>query len=105
MKYNLNTPEDEKGPKKKTFQSLKTLIWQMVEEKKLLLIAFIAMIVAAIFSLLGPVIIGHTVDNYVQTKQYHGVLVFSGILLIMYLISMVAGYLQAKLMGTVGQQM
>jgi ATP-binding cassette subfamily B protein len=105
MKYNLNTPEEENGPKKKTFQSLKTLIWQMVEEKRLLLIAFIAMIIAAIFTLLGPVIIGHTIDNYVQTKEYHGVLVFSGILLVMYLIAMVAGYLQSKLMGTVGQQM
>jgi ATP-binding cassette, subfamily B, bacterial len=32
-------------------------------------------------------------------------LVFSGILLVMYLISLVAGYIQAKLMGTVGQHM
>jgi len=40
----------------------------------------------------------------VQTKQYHGVLVFSGILLGMYLISLVTSYLQTKLMGGVGQR-
>lgn len=105
MNYNLNTPSGDKGQKKKTFRSLKTLIWHMVEDKKILLIAFIAMLIAAVLSLLGPVLIGHTIDTYVQTKQYHGVLVFSAILLGMYLISLVAGYLQAKLMGTVGQNM
>lgn len=105
MDYNLNTTTEEAKRKKTTFQSMKTLIWHMVEEKKILLTAFIAMLIAAIFSLLGPIIIGHTIDNYVITKQYHGVLVFSGILLGMYIISMVAGYIQTKLMGTVGQQM
>ncbi len=105
MNYNLNTETTETQQKKTTFRSLRTLIWHMVEEKKILLTAFIAMLIAAVFSLLGPIIIGHTIDNYVQTKQYHGVLIFSGILLGMYLISMVAGYIQTKLMGTVGQQM
>ena len=105
MNYNLNTSNEDKGQKKTSFRSLKTLIWHMVEDKKILLIAFIAMLVAAVLSLLGPVLIGHTIDTYIQSKQMHGVLVFSGILLGMYLISMVAGYLQAKLMGTVGQNM
>ena len=77
----------------------------MVEDKKILLIAFIAMVIAAVLSLLGPVLIGHTIDTYVQNKEMRGVLIFSGILLGMYLISLVAGYLQAKLMGTVGQNM
>jgi len=105
MNYNLNTPTEDTVKKKTTFQSFKTLIWHMVEDKKILLIAFIAMVVAAVLSLLGPVLIGHTIDTYIQSKQMHGVLVISGILLVMYLISMVAGYLQSKLMGTVGQKM
>lgn len=105
MNYNLNTSSENTKKKKTSLRSLKTLIWHMVEEKKILMTAFIAMVIAAVFSLLGPIIIGYTVDNYVLTKQYHGVLIFSGILLGMYIISMVAGYIQTKLMGTVGQQM
>jgi ATP-binding cassette, subfamily B, bacterial len=105
MNYNLNAPAGDTGKKKTTFRSLRTLIWHMVEEKRILLTAFIAMLIAAVLSLLGPVIIGYTVDNYVQTKQYHGVLVFTGILLVMYIISLGAGYIQTKLMGTVGQHM
>ncbi len=105
MNYNLNAAKEDKGQKKTTFRSLRTLIWHMVEDRKILLISFIAMVIAAVLSLLGPVLIGHTIDTYVQNRQMRGVLVFSGILLVMYLISLVAGYLQAKLMGTVGQNM
>ncbi len=49
--------------------------------------------------------IGYTIDNYIQTKQFHGVMVFSGILLVMYMVALGAGYLQTKLMGSVGQRM
>lgn len=105
MNYNLNNIVDASDKKKSTWGSLKTLVAHMVEEKKLLLIAFIAMTIAAILSLLGPVIIGYTIDHYIQTKQFHGVLKFSGLLLGMYIISLFAGYIQSKLMGTVGQRM
>ena len=106
MNYNLNTITDNNNKKKKsTFTNLRNLVNHMVEEKKTLLTAFIAMLITAALNLLGPVLIGHTVDAYVQTKQYHGVLIFSGILLIMYVVALVAGYIQTKLMGTVGQRM
>lgn len=77
----------------------------MVVEKKHLIIAFAAMVITAVLSLLAPMMIGHTIDNYVQTKQYHGLLIFSGILLAMYIVTFFAGYVQTKLMGTVGQNM
>lgn len=105
MNYNLNAIPDEKGKKKSTWTSLKSLVWHMVEEKRLLLVSFVAMTIAAVLSLLGPVIIGHTIDKYIQTKQFHGVIIYSGILLAMYIISLFAGYIQSKLMGTVGQRM
>lgn len=107
MNYNLNTLIEEKKKKKKKygFASLKSLVAHMVEEKKYLMTAFFAMLITAILNLLGPVLIGYTVDHYVQTKQFHGVLVFSGILLVMYIVALGAGYLQTKLMGTVGQRM
>ena len=105
MNYSLNSISKKAGEKKSTYASLKTLISHMVQEKRLLLNAFVAMMIAAVLSLLGPVLIGHTIDNYIQTKQFHGVLIVGGILLVMYVISLFAGYIQAKLMGTVGQNM
>ena len=106
MNYNLNAIFDDRKKKKKAgFKSLKSLVGHMVEEKKILLTAFIAMVITAVLNLLGPLIIGYTIDNYVQTKLFRGVLMFSGILLSMYIVALVAGYLQTKLMGTVGQRM
>lgn len=105
MNYNLNIDSDEKSKKKPGFKSVKSLVAHMVEEKKILTIAFIAMVVTAVLNLAGPIIIGHTVDNYIQTKQFRGVLHFSSILLVMYIVALGAGYLQTKLMGSVGQRM
>ncbi|HSH19287.1 MAG TPA: ABC transporter ATP-binding protein [Draconibacterium sp.] len=103
MSYNLSIISDEK--KKPGFNSVKSLVAHMVTEKKILFIAFMAMVVTAVLNLAGPIIIGHTVDNYIQTGQFHGVMVFSGILLVMFIVALGAGYLQTKLMGNVGQRM
>lgn len=105
MNYNLNTAPKENGKKKKTIHSLGTLVSQMVEEKRTLIYASIATFISAILSLLGPMIIGYTVDNYIQTRQYHGVLVFSSILMGMYIITLITQYIRSILMGTVGQRM
>ena len=105
MNYNLNTETDDRKKKKPGFQSVKSLVGHMVEEKKVLLVAFIAMMITAILNLAGPIIIGYTVDHYIQLREFHGVLVYSGILLATYLVALVAGYLQTKLMGSVGQRM
>jgi ATP-binding cassette subfamily B protein len=105
MNYNLNIAFDGRSKKKSTLQGLKTLVALMVEEKKILIIAFIAMIISAVLSLIGPIIIGQTVDKYVQTRDYHGILVNSGILLGIYILTYFAGYIPTKLMGTVGQRM
>jgi ATP-binding cassette subfamily B protein len=103
MNYNLNFEAENKTKTQSTFASLKSLITHLVDEKKVLITAFAAMLITAALNLAGPVLIGYTIDNYIQTKQFDGVLRFSGILLIMYIVSLGAGYLQTKLMGTVGQ--
>ena len=105
MNYNLNISSEDTANKRSAFKAVKSLATYVVEEKKILFLAFFAMIVAAILTLLSPVIIGHVIDKYIQTKQFQGVIFYSGILLGMYLISFIAGYLQTKLMGTVGQNM
>ena len=106
MSYNLyQVQEDQVKKKQPVLVAFKTLIAHMVEEKRLLIISLIAMVISAALSLLGPVLIGYTVDKYVVTKQFHGVLVFTAILLVIYIISWWTGFVQTKLMGSVGQRM
>ncbi len=104
MNYNLNELPGEKE-KKSTFSSLKSLLQLISHEKKNLLIASSAILLNATINLMGPLIIGHTIDNYVQRGIYHGVLVFSGVLLGIYSIGLFTSYYQTKLMGSISQRM
>lgn len=104
MNYNLNELFDEK-PQKSTYAGLKKLVQLITHEKKNLILAFLAILINSILNLLGPFLIGHTIDKYVVTKDFNGVLLFSGILLTMYLLALVTSYLQTQLMGGVGQRM
>ncbi len=105
MDYNLNITGTKTEKKKSTLSSLKKILDFMADEKKTLILATVAMMINAALNLLAPMIIGHTIDKYVQTKQYHGVLVFSGLLLCMYILALGTNYLQTILMGGVGQRM
>jgi ATP-binding cassette, subfamily B, bacterial len=105
MNYNLNISQTQKEQKKSTLVALKKLLLLISEEKNTLIIASIAILINAVLNLMGPVLIGHTIDKYIQTKQYHGVLVFTGVLLCMYLLALFTSYYQTKLMGGVGQRM
>jgi ATP-binding cassette subfamily B protein len=104
MNYNLNqaTAQQEK---KSTLTALKKLLQLISSERNNLLKAMVAILINSGLLLLGPFLIGYTIDHYIRTGQYQGVLQFSGILLVMYLITLVTGYLQTKLMGGVGQRM
>jgi ATP-binding cassette subfamily B protein len=103
MNYNLSkfTPQDQKISNYTAFRNLLGLI---SHERKNLVLALLAIIINSTLSLTGPLIMGYTIDTYVMHKEYHGVLVFSGILLGMYLVALVTNYLQTKLMGSVGQR-
>jgi ATP-binding cassette, subfamily B, bacterial len=104
MNYNLNEIAQSKSGRKNTYTALKKLLQLVAEEKKNLLYAFAAIMVNSGLNLIGPLLIGFAIDKYVETKHFHGVLVYSEILLVIYLVALVANYLQTQLMGSVGQR-
>jgi ATP-binding cassette subfamily B protein len=83
--------------------ALKRLAPLLKDEKRLVASAFIAMLVSNGSSLVGPVIIGHTVDTYIQNRNFGGVLTFAAILLGVYMCGLLASYFQTLAMGTVGR--
>jgi ATP-binding cassette subfamily B protein len=105
MNYNLNQITGKTEQKVSNLASLRKLITLIGEERHNLIIAFAAIFLNAGLSLLGPYLIGYTIDTYIQTKQYHGVLVFSAILLALYIIAFVVNYSQMRMMGGIGQRM
>lgn len=83
--------------------ALKRLAPLLADEKRIVALAFVAMLVTNGASLLGPVIIGHTVDTYIGNRNFTGVLVFAGVLFGVYLCGLLASYYQTLAMGTVGR--
>ncbi len=103
MNYTLNKSNQKQanGTLKTAFKRLVPL---MSGEMKNIIVAFIAIIVNSASNLIGPIIIGYTVDNFIQTKNFQGVLMFSGILFGTYALGLIASYVQTIKMGGVGRR-
>lgn len=100
MDYNLNIEH-----KTSTSVAFKKMLQFMKEEKRNLIIAFFVMLFNSTITMVTPYIIGYTVDHYIVTKQYEGLMVMSAILLGLYIIWASTEYLQTNIMGSIGQRM
>jgi ATP-binding cassette subfamily B protein len=105
MNYNLNRASEITGQKQSALASLKKLVTIIGGERRNMIIAFSAIFLNAGLTLLGPYLVGYTIDTYVVAKQYHGVILFSGILVMMYVTAFAVNYAQMRMMGGIGQRM
>jgi ATP-binding cassette subfamily B protein len=104
MNYTLNKIQAPGTQKNSATAAIKKLWPLMRGETKVLIPAFIAILLNSGLNLLAPLIGAHVIDTYIETKDFHGVLVFSGILLLMYIAALGTSYAQTRLMGGVGQR-
>jgi len=104
MNYDLNKLSKVQQ-KTSTLAGLRKLLQLIAHEKRTLILALIAILINSTLNLLGPLIIGHTLDKYVQHKDYSGVIHNAILLLCMYLITLFTSFKQTTLMGGVGQRM
>ena len=105
MNYNLNQASGKAEQKASSVASFRKLVTLTGTERGNLIKAFAAIFVNSGLSLLGPYLVGHTIDTYVQTKQYQGVLLFASILVAIYIIAFAVNYTQMRMMGGIGQRM
>lgn len=104
MNYTLSKPGEKPEATNNLFGTLKKLWPLMADEKRTLFGAFIAILVNSGLTIWAPIIIGHAVDKYVLKGDYHMVLVYTAYLSAVYVGSLVASFLQTRLMGGVGQR-
>ena len=105
MNYNLNKYIKKTEKKRDVVSSLRKLMEIVSSEQRKLTAAFVAIALNVGLSLLGPYLLGYTIDTHVQTKNYEGVLVFAGILLIIYIAAYILNYIQIRMMGGIGQRL
>jgi ATP-binding cassette, subfamily B, bacterial len=101
--YDLNSVTDQKQ-KVSTWASLRSLLALMSGDRQKLVLAFICIVVNSVLNLLSPLIIGHTIDKYIQHHDFNGVLRNAGWLLGIYFLAFITRYFQTRLMGGYGQR-
>ncbi len=104
MNYNLNFLTDQEK-KKSTLIALKNLLGFLKEDRNNLWIAVSVILINSALLLLSPLLTGYAIDHYIRTGNLKGLLLFSTFLMAIFLIAMVTGYFQTKLMGSVSQRM
>ncbi len=102
MKYELNqTAKHER--KTSIALAIKRIVPFLAGERNNLIVAFIAIFITSGSALVAPLIIGYTIDHFVQTHDFQGVLMYSGLLALVYIAGLVSSYIQTLRMGTVGR--
>ena len=106
MDYSLTKTDIEKEKKKGVLATAwRRLIPLMSEEATPVIIALVAILVTSAVSLVVPIIIAHIVDVYLVGKNFHGVLMFSGLLAAIFFVGLGSNYLQIITMGGVGRRL
>ena len=104
--YNLNIKaEDRSAEKAGAWITLKRLMTLVGQERRNMYIAMIFIFINSGLILTAPFLIGQTVDRFIVTHQYGGVIRNSIILFVIFCVAMGSGYAQAQLVGRVGQRM
>ena len=104
--YSLNKTDIAKEKEKGVLVTAwKRLIPLMKEEGRSVTLAFVTIFISSAAMLVVPIIIGHIVDVYLLSKNFHGVLSFSVLLVLVYVVGLVASYIQVKTMGGVGRRL
>jgi ATP-binding cassette subfamily B protein len=103
MKYTLDTSGSQRPPASLR-GGMKRFLPLVADEKRRVIIAVAAITISSMASLLAPVLIAHTIDRYIRTKDSSGLLSFSLLVLAVYAVGVVASYIQIRTMGGVGRR-
>jgi len=101
--YSLSSPSYQ-TPAISVVTGIRRLLPVMEGEYGIVIQALIAVIITSTSGLLGPMIIGKTVDNYIRTPDFRGVWTSALVLLGVYMVGLCSSYFQTQRMGMVGRR-
>lgn len=101
MIYALNTNKTQSS----VLAALRKLLPLLKNETLQLVIAFAAIIINSGLTLLTPLLIGRAVNQYILTKQFTGLTLYAGLVLLVYIGALITTYVQTRVMGGVAQRL
>src|SRR6185369_7414524 len=99
MKYRLETGRSQRGPASLR-SGIKRFVPLVADEKPNIIIAVAAITISSVASLTAPVLIAHTIDQYIRVGDASGVLRFSLLVMAVYVVGVIASYIQIRTMGS-----
>jgi ATP-binding cassette subfamily B protein len=104
MDYKLSTASGDEPEEKKTLsRALSSLTPLLSGERKNITIALVAVGISSAANLLSPFLIAHVIDTAIAARNYPLVLEYSALLFGVFIVGLVAQYIQTIRMGTVGR--
>lgn len=103
MDYSLSAKKD-KSQKLSARAALIKMAPLFATEKKQIGIAFCAVLINAALNLVGPLVVGYTIDTAITNGDYRAVLMNSVFLLGIYICAFAVNYIQMRTMGGVAQR-
>ena len=105
MNYSLYKTDIEKEKEKKVLTTAwRRLVPLLAQEGRPMTVALIAIVINSTMTLIAPFLIARIVDKYIVNHDFHGVLVYSGLLAITYIIGLFTSYTQVMKMGGIGRR-
>ena len=103
MKYKLETTQTF-GPKRSLRESSEKFLPLFAGEKVPFIGAIVAIILSSLATLFAPVLIVRIIDTDIRLKNAHGLMVWSLVVLAIYVAGCIASYVQVITMGSVGRR-
>jgi len=106
MNYSLAKTDIAKEKEKGVLATAwRRLVPLMGEEKRAVAFALVAIVITSAAALAVPFLIARIVDVFIGKKDFHGVMVYSGILFAIFIAGLASNYIQIKTMGGVGRRL
>jgi ATP-binding cassette, subfamily B, bacterial len=96
--------ESAERPHIRVGASLRRLAPFTVAEGRQIAIAFAAALVTSVSGLMAPFVISRAIDTYIRSRNESGLLMLAAALMAVYLVGLVAMYIQTLAMGGVGRR-
>lgn len=94
-KDDLGSGKKQKGARAADWKYTLKRIWQVVDEQRsLLVLVFMMVLVSSVLSLTGPFLVGRIIDHYVVPGEYDGMINLILVLIVVYCILSISLFLQ-----------
>ena len=103
MNYSLRNKDSKDVKRENSLKLIKQFSVYLHDQKLRLIISTISIIINSAANIATPLLLGYTIDNFINHKDLAGITKFSLLLALLYIVISITAFIQTRTMGTIGQ--